>query len=400
MIVEEKKLNILFLSSWYPNRLFPALGNYVQKHAECVAMKANVAALFVCSDIDCEGKYEIEEETINGIYTVKVYYKKVRHRFPVVSHFLRMNRYFKGHFEGLKLINKNFGKVDLIHENVLYPAGIICWYLKKFKNIPYICTEHSTKYLSSKNIELGFAEKKLLAMIAKNASCITPVSANLRDAMIEKGMKGDYEIVYNVVDTKLFFREKDKIKRGKIKLLHISTLDDAQKNISGMLRVTKQLAELRNDFEFHFIGDGDKTQHIKKAIRLGIYNTFAFFEGTKTTMEVAAIMRDSDCFVMFSNYENLPVVIVEALASGIPVVSSNVGGIGEHITERFGTLVKQMDEEGLLIALNNVIDDVKAEKYDAELLSNYANDNFSYENVCERFHSIYYRVLNTKKPNE
>ena len=86
--------------------------------------------------------------------------------------------------------------------------------------------------------------------------------------------------------------------------------------------------------------------------------------------------------------------MVEALASGIPIVSSTAGGIPEHITENLGILVKPLDEPALLIALNKVIDNIKAGKYNSEELSNYAINNFSYEKVGEKFYQIYLKILN------
>lgn len=405
-----KKLNILFLSSWYPNRVLPTLGNFVQKHAEAVALRCNVIALHVCSDANNEQKYEVVESTINNVLTINVYYKKVEHSIPLISQIQKAGRFFKAHMIGLKIANQKFDTlpagqagIDLVHHNILYPAGIIAWYLKKFKDIPYIITENWTGYLPSKNTKHSSIQKFISKKIARNASCITPVSKNLRDAMIGHGFDTKYEIIYNVTDTKLFYPSpsealakegvKGKIKKDKIKIVHISTLDDAHKNISGMLRVTEKLSKLRNDFEIWFIGDGDASPHIKTATDLNILNTFAFFDGTKTTSEVAEIMRNADCFLLFSNYENLPCVMVEALASGIPIVSSTAGGIPEHITENLGILVKPLDEVGLLNALNHAIDKIKAGKYNPEELSNYAINNFSYEKVGEKFVDLYERIL-------
>ena len=391
-----KKLNILFLSSWYPNRVLPTLGNFVQKHAEAVSLKNNVAALFVCSDINCKSKYEITENTINNIHTVNVYYKKVEHSFPVISQLQKVNRYFKAHRKGLKLINSKFGTIDLVHHNILYPAGIIALYLKKFKHIPYIITENWTGYLPSKNMTLSWFQTMLSKKIAQNASFITPVSKDLRDAMMNLGFDSEYEIIYNVTDTKLFRPLKEKEKKEKIKIIHISTLDDPHKNISGMLRVADKLSKQRTDFEMWFIGDGDTAPHMKTASSLNILNMFAFFDGTKTTSEVAEIMRNADCFLLFSNYENLPCVMVEALASGIPIVSSTAGGIPEHITEKLGLLVKPLDEDALLFSLNKVIDNIKSGFYNSQELSDYANDNFSYEKVGEKFTELYNRILAKK----
>jgi len=394
--MNKEKKNILFLSSLYPNRVLPTLGNFVQKHAESIALNSNVSALHVCSDLNCKEKFEITECIINNVFTVNVYYKKVTHTIPIISKCQKAFRFIYAHIKGVNIINTKSGKIDLVHHNILYPAGIIALYLKKIKQIPYIITENWTGYLPSKKNKFNYFQKTLSKIIARNASFITPVSRDLKNAMIQHKLISTYEIVYNVVDIKLFYPEVNKTAKRKIKLLHISTLDDAHKNISGMLRVTSELSKRIKDFEFWFIGDGDNTAHIEIAKSLGIYNTYAFFDGTKTTDEVSQIMRNSDCFILFSNYENLPCVLIEAMASGLPIVSSTVGGIAEHITNSFGILVKPRDEKALLESLMNVINNIKSGKYSAEEISNYAKNMFSYEKVSEQFHELYQRILNTQ----
>jgi glycosyltransferase involved in cell wall biosynthesis len=385
-------MNILFLSSWYPNRVKPTLGNFVQKHAEAAALYDNVSALYVCSDAACKTAYELEEATINGVYTVNVYYKKVGHTIPLLSQFQKARRYLRAHSIGLERIREKMPQIDLVHHNILYPAGIVALRLKKKYNIPYIITENWTGYLPSKNIKLDALQKHLSKKIAANAACITPVSLDLKNAMLAHGFLGRYEIIYNVMDTRLFFPAKERRKDGKIRFLHISSLDDAHKNISGMLRVAKQLSLIHPELEFRFVGDGDTSPHIRYAKELGIYNTSAFFEGTKTTAEVAQLMREADCFLMFSNYENLPCVIIEALASGLPVVSSTAGGIPEHISEDKGLLVAPRDETALFSAIEQVLKNIRSEKYRAEELSAYAKEHFSYEHVGAKFHGLYERM--------
>jgi glycosyltransferase involved in cell wall biosynthesis len=195
------------------------------------------------------------------------------------------------------------------------------------------------------------------------------------------------------VNTHLFHPKKDNLANRKIKLLHVSTLDDAHKNISGMLRVIAELTEVRQDFEFWFVGEGDTKVYVETAKNLGIYKSFVFFDGTKTTAQVADLMRSSDCFVMFSNYENLPCVIIEALASGIPVVSSTAGGVPEHVKDSMGLLVKPKDEKNLLASLIKAMDNINNHKYNADALNRYANDNFSYEKVSEKFITLYKNIL-------
>jgi len=388
-----KKLNILFLSTWYPNRTNPKLGNFVQKHAESVALNSNVAALFACADSDCKDIYELTEETINGVYTVNVYYKKVTNKIPLYSQILKALRFIKAYKKGLNLIQNKFGNIDIIHHNVLYPTGIVALLLKKIKHVPYLITEHWTGYLDSNYTEIGIVQKSVSKIIASNASYITPVSKDLQNAMQKTGLNTNYEIVYNVVDTNIFYPDTIKHSHQKLKFLHISTLDDAHKNISGMLHATAKLSNQKQDFEFWFVGDGDITPHIKTAKDLGIYKTFAFFEGAKTTTEIARIMRSADCFVLFSNYENLPCVMVEALASGLPIISSATGGIPEHITPEYGYLVQPKDEDDLFNALLQMTDDIKSKKFDPVKLKEYAENNFSYQKVSEKFHQLYNRML-------
>jgi glycosyltransferase involved in cell wall biosynthesis len=387
--MKEKKPNILFLSGWYPNRIMPTLGNFVQKHAEAASLHANVAAVTVTADPGCKSMYETETATINNVFAVNVYYKKITHRIPLISQAQKAIRFIRASRKGFRIAESKLGRIDLVHENILFPTGFVALLIKKFHGIPYIITEHSTAYSSLRRSERGMLERIVAPVIARNASLITTVSADLRDAMQECGIQNKFEIINNVTDTRLFRPAK---KSGKFRFLHISTLDDHHKNISGMLNAVKFLSKKQQDFEVLFAGDGDTRPHVETAKRLGIMNSIVFLEGTKTTAEVAELMQSADCFLLYSRYENFPCVIVEALASGIPVVSSSVGGIAEHVGNDNGILVKGNEHE-LAEAMAAMIQNVRSGKYDPQKLSSYAFEHFSYEKVGERFGKLYQRIL-------
>ncbi len=390
-----KRLNILFLSSWYPSRVLPELGNFVQRHAEAAALYSNVAALFVCSDRSCKQKIEITESIINNVFTVNVYYKKVEHSFPIISQFQKAARFIHGHIAGLKAVNKKFEKIDLVHHNVLYPAGIIAWYLKVFKNIPYITTEHWTGYLPADGSYKGFFRKLITKNIACNSDCLAPVSLDLQKAMESHGLKSNYLIVPNVVDIKLFHPQQNKIANSKTRIIHISTLDDEQKNISGILRVIKKLTEKNAGFELHIISDNPDSSALEQlAAELGLLNKQVFFLGLKLKEELAAILRQADFFVLFSNYENLPCVLIESIASGIPVIVTRVGGMPERISDKLGIIVEPKDEAGLATAMEWMLSNYAA--YDTAYLRDYAEEHFSNEKIGQQFHRIYLEILNNK----
>jgi hypothetical protein len=213
-------VKILFLSSWYPNRLHPHLGNFIQRHAEAVSRFHDVASLFTCFDPNLkEKKFDVETKNEKGVFTVCVYCRKVPD-IPVFKHLMKYFRFQKAQRIGYRNITEHFnGKPDLIHLNVAFPAGLFAMKLKKRENLEYILTEHSTKY----HIPTNPLESYYTKTICKKATVICPVSSDLKKVMEEKGYGKKFEVVPNVVDTDLFRIAEKKVSRKK-KVIHISTL--------------------------------------------------------------------------------------------------------------------------------------------------------------------------------
>lgn len=124
----------------------------------------------------------------------------------------------------------------------------------------------------------------------------------------------------------------------------------------------------------------------EKAKTLQLINKVSFtglLEGQKLADELSS----GDFLVLSSNYENMPVVILEALASGLPVVSTNVGGIKEMIDETKGILVKPRDKEALAEAIIKMTETYK--NYDATYLRNSVIEKYGYESVGRFLDSMY-----------
>jgi len=381
---QDKKIKTLFISSWYPNRVKPTLGNFVQKHAEAASLFADVTVLHVCFD-KCESKFEIVQELQGKINTIIIYINR-----PQIF-FRKFFLYLKAYRIGLDLIIEKSGKPDIVHANVLFPVGLVFLFLRAFKKLPFVFSEHWTGYLLEDPSKINFFRKYFTRKIAGKASCIMPVSENLKNAMLKFGFKGNYKVIPNVVDTSVFIA-KNNIASPKKNILHVSSFDDEQKNISGIIKVIKKLSEKRQDFTMNFISDGDQKPFIKQAEDLSLLDKFVFFHGEKSTQAVAEMMMQSDFLLLFSNYENLPCVIVEAFASGLPVVSTDVGGIPEHLTEKHGILVKPKDDNSLYEAIDKMLDNYTT--YDKNYLHEYAVNNFSYESVGKNFLDIYSETIN------
>ena len=121
---------------------------------------------------------------------------------------------------------------------------------KSLKKKPFIISEHWTGYLTPQNQKISSIQKMLSKLITKNAAYICPVSNELEIAMQNFGLKGNYKPIGNVVDTTTF--SKDSEKKPEFTLIHVSSLNDMQKNISGMLRTAKELEEKIPHFTWRF----------------------------------------------------------------------------------------------------------------------------------------------------
>lgn len=73
-----KKLNVLFISGWYPTKISPQNGDFVKRHAEAVATKHNVYAIHVITNDRLVNKTEIENYKENNVQTTIIYVPKMR----------------------------------------------------------------------------------------------------------------------------------------------------------------------------------------------------------------------------------------------------------------------------------------------------------------------------------
>ncbi len=350
-----------------------------------------VQCLHVCADkqLQVPGRYEFIETLHGDVTVLNVYYRKPKGRF---LQGLRKGWYYlNGYLKGYEYLRNKFGKPALVHLNVLFPAGLIAMLFKWKFGIPYVATEHWTGYLpANRRHYTGFFRKWLTPRIAAGAEVLMPVSEDLASSMKQLGFKGEYQIVYNVVDTSRFVLNNT-AHRGVPRLLHISSLIDQHKNISGIMRVLARMRECGLQFDFTIVYDADPG-HVKKlAAELGFDNSWFLMKGYLRAEEVAREMAIADALVMFSNYENLPCVMIEALACGLPVIATSVGGIPEHLNNDFGRLINPGDEQALEQVLEQVVN--KTITFDAEKARTYAIQHFSYNQVGKAFSDIYSQVL-------
>jgi glycosyltransferase involved in cell wall biosynthesis len=373
----KKKLHILFLCGWYPSSVLPQNGDFIMRHAEAVSSKHRVSVLHIISKPGLS-KSRFEVDKASNLHSYIAYIK------PSKNPILKLFRFWFAYQQLLKQI----GSFDVVHLNKLYPFGLFALHLKKLKYLPYIISEHWTGYHLKEQKSLPWVERVLSKIITKNASSVCPVSTDLKNSMLKSGLKGSYEIIPNVVNTHLFKPAKKTTK--KFTITHISNLEDQHKNISGMLRVAKQFESSIDSFQWNFIG-GKKNRYKELIDELNFKKNTIHFMDQLSHKKIPKQLTQSDVFVLFSNYENLPCVILEAFACGIPVISTHVGGIHEFFPKDFGFLIEQNNEDQLLKKIMEIHQNPITKSDD---MHQYANTNFSSEKICESFSRLYLKTLN------
>lgn len=391
-----KKLHILFLPRWYPHRYDPMFGLFVARHAKAVAKNADVSVLYVHPDNQLKSDVEVVQSNKEGVYSLNFYFKKSKLKPALFAALINLYRFKICQWKGFRQITKDRGKIDLVHVHVLTRLGVVALFYKFLTGTPYVITEHWSRYHSSVGTYKGFFRKLFTKIVVRKAGAVMPVTENLKEAMLMWGLKNkNYRIVPNVVDVDLF-KPVEKAKSSPVKtLVHLSCFSDQFKNISGILRVMKRLSEQRTDFHLKLIGDGeDFTKMVGYADQLGLTGKWVTFEGLKENEELVDLLADSDLMIMFSNAENLPVVILESFACGVPVLSTRVGGIHEHLNDERGCLTAPRDESAFLDILNKMLDNLVG--YDRQKLRNYAVNQFSEKVIGKTLFEIYTQVLDKK----
>lgn len=347
------KHHIVFLARWYPHKYDPMFGLFVQRHAEAIALYNKVSVVYIHADTNAKNTYDIERNFENGVDTIRIYYKKTDKITSAI-------RFWKS----CQLALKQIDKPDLIHVHVLTRLGVVALWEKLRHHTPYMITEHWSRYLPGNDFK-GELRRLLTRIVVQKASMVTTVTEDLAAAMKRHKLKNDnYTILPNVVDTTLFSPKPHTNKVPEI--IHISCFEDKSKNISGLLHSLSLLKKDDTPFHATLIGDGmdfDTMRHLADQLQLNDCVSFTgMLQGSALVNELAS----GDFLVLSSNYENMPVVILEALACGLPVVSTKVGGIAEIINDTNGILVPARDQEALKKALKQMCMTYKS--YNAEAL--------------------------------
>ena len=390
-MVLKKKIKVLWLASWYPSRENNYFGIFIKKQAIAASAGCELSVLYAQESLG--NTYEIDIET-SFFLQVIVYYPKSNFLF------FKWMRYFKALLKGFNEIKNRAGKPELVHVHVTYPVGMTAMYLKFFHNLNFIISEHSSFYKkwSAGKMNNHFIVKIISKICFNQAAVTIALSENHANILRKLNLAHCFRVIPNVVDTDIFNLpiENRPLKKDKLRLLHVSSLYESDKNVMGILRGVALLNRHRQDFELHIIGNEIYHADLKKyAVSLGLLENCITFQAFMPQTEVAQAMQSADIFILFSRIEGLPCVILEAMSVGLPIIATETGGMSEWITPETGVLLTIEDEAGLCEAVNSVMDNYH--QYDPSVIRSKIVEKCSVEVVGQGIVYAYEEVLKQER---
>jgi glycosyltransferase involved in cell wall biosynthesis len=389
---------ILWLASWYPNAMDPFTGDFIKRQAESVSVYHPLKLVYVGKN--SQELIPIEYNPIlsqNGNHKLEeyiLYYRPVGNGHSILSKFQSFQGYFKRHLEFIRELRKENELPDIVHVQVAMKAGLIALYLKWRYQIPFILTEHWSGYYAVSRDSLfkkSFLTRYLTRLIIKNAAHFLPVSEALGNQIAFHWIPVPFIKIPNVVNKK-FFYPSENYTSPVFRFIHISSLT-YPKNPEGIIRVFTDL--LKQGVHAELVLVGPLNPSLNEFIRSsGLTPGQLYCTGEISYEQVAIEFRKSSTLVMFSFYENMPCVVLEALCTGLPVIATSVGGIPEVIHPDNGILINAGNESELLEAMKEMFQNHTT--YDKEKISQQANEQFSYEVVGKKIIDVYNSIPENK----
>ncbi|MFO7965717.1 MAG: glycosyltransferase [Desulfobacterales bacterium] len=397
------KLRICIVTSSFPRHPTDASGIFVYNLAKWLAKKG--LALNVIAPHDNGSRFK---ETLDGI-TI--------HRFPYFFPFqLQKLSYRSGIMKNIRqqpataslipvfLLSETLCTLfiakrirpDILHAHWTIPQGISGVICKKLLKIPLVTTVHGSDIFSFSRSKLN----SLNTWILKHSTACT-VNSSATAAAVHKMAGIDPTIIPMGVDTD-FFRPKKKKKtekelngRWERTILFVGRLID-WKGVDNLVRAMPLVLAKFPASRLIVVGEGLERQRLENLSReLGVAGSIDFTGGLSQN-EIVDYYRMADVFVLPSiinekgETEGLGVVLLEALACGVPVVGTKVGGIVDIIAhEKTGLLVPQKSPEKLAGSIVRLFEEDALRQATAKNGREFIEARFSWNVISDAFIKTY-----------
>jgi glycosyltransferase involved in cell wall biosynthesis len=364
-------MNICIVSSWIPSKKLPYSGSWVFDLAESIVKNGfNVSIIGPLGESD----EPVEHTDFLSIY-------RVNSKLPI--------------FSMITLVNKIKPDVIHVHAPNIFSCNVIP--IAKLKHIPIVATVHLGEVAPIGNI-LSFFRRHALARFKR----IIAVSNYTKSLAINAGAENSkISVIYNSCDEKYFRYGKNKVTaRKKLNLpadtkiiLFVGDLIK-RKGVSCLIESLQMLKSSQQNFLAIILGKGKELQNLEAMVMEYNMRNFVRFNGNVTRAVLADFYTAADVFVLPSFSEGHSVALLEAMASGLPLVASDIEGNKVTIEEGVnGFLFEKGNPEKLAEKLTIILTDSELQQMMSSNSSKLYVEKFSTKTQVEEHLKIYNSLI-------
>ncbi len=278
------------------------------------------------------------------------------------------------------------GMPDVVHAHiVMYAAPAL--FLKRVYHLPFIITEHWSKMYADKKS----ARLEAQAFVYNQADCVVSVSKALADSL-QSNYQVKSVVINNMVSDSFFLKRKKMHNDELFQFIAIGSL----RKVKGFDILIEAFANAHfpQNVQLDIIGGGGEYDRLLEMIEKHELTEQIHLLGFLAPEEVSKRLCLSDCFVLSSRLETFAIVVIEAMAKGLPVIATACGGPETFVRPSEGLLIPKEDVKELSLAMQKMLNCYK--DYDSEKIRQYCYEHFSQGVIADQIIDIYNQVLNKK----
>jgi len=289
------------------------------------------------------------------------------------------------YFKSKKILRKI--KPDIVHSHSVDMGYVLSKACRKLE-IPVVHTCHGVTFNDKR---FSFVKKILDKFLLKHSKfklIITCDANSVKDFDKEKIKNTIY--IPNGVN---LLKAKRKSESKKLKFISVGRLEE-QKGLIYLIESVREIVKENKDIEILLVGEGAKKDELLEKIKEYKLDNYFNFIGSKTNEEVMKLYTESDIFILSSVWEGLPIALLEAMSFGLPVVTTNVGGISKICSNNKNALIiPAKNTSALKEAMTSLIKDKSLRKKLGENARKTVEKNYNWDKISKLTHKIYEGVL-------
>jgi glycosyltransferase involved in cell wall biosynthesis len=370
----------MFVTPWYPDEERPNSGIFIRAQALALAKEHQV--LVISTKVNYKKRaifsYNVEETISDNLAEYRLEVMQSLPLYNQLNYLLAASHFAIGKA-------KTF-KPDIIHASIGYPGAILGWMISRKLKTPFVFTEHTRPANNFRSLWHTLITRFGIG----KASAVMVVSQKLA-LEIRQTFNISGEVVPNIVEVERF---KD-VNSSTENVWQLGFIGGMNTPVKGLDILLQAVSQIKTPFQLHICGAGALMNTYKKiAEELKIADCCIFY-GFIDPSKMPTFFSRIQTLICSSRYETFNISLIEAMASGMPVISTRCGGPEDFVNESNGILCDAENPPQLKDAIVKVMEHLG--EYDAESIRLSAS-RFQPAIVSKQIIAVYLKAIAVFSP--